>query len=146
MTRYTIFVFLIIFTSLGFCNSEKNELTYIGAEKIASKNGLIPEWNGGLSRPPLNWNLNKGLVDPFRDDKLIEIIDKSKIKKYDKYLSSGLKELLKKYKNFKLYLYPTRRSLSYPKKIRKIISSNTLKQDTNLNRSNFYFSFNFNLI
>lgn len=88
------------------------ELTPFGAEKGASKDGSIPAWNGGLTKAPAGWKA--GHVDPFKDDKPLFSIDAGNVDKYKDKLPEGQVALIKAYKGYRLDVYPTRRSCTFP--------------------------------
>lgn len=91
------------------------DLTPIGAEKSANKDGSIPEWTGGITTPPADYKPGMHHPDPFADDKVLFTIDKSNVDKYKDLLSPGQIELFNTYPDtFKMNIYPTRRSASYP--------------------------------
>ena len=88
------------------------ELTPTGAEKAASKDGTIPEWKGGMSSAPAGWK--PGHVDPFADDKPLYSIDASNVDQYKDKLPEGQIALIKAYKGYRMDVYPTRRSCTFP--------------------------------
>lgn len=89
-----------------------SDLTPFGAEKAANKDGSIPAWTGGLSKAPAGWKA--GRVDPFKDDKPLFVIDASNVDKYKDHLAEGEVALLNTYKGYRMDIYPTRRSCTYP--------------------------------
>lgn len=92
-----------------------NDLTPIGAEKAANKDGSIPAWTGGITTPPASYKAGMHHPDPYAEDKVLFTIDKSNVDKYKEYLSPGQIELFKTYPDtFKMNIYQTRRSASYP--------------------------------
>lgn len=88
-------------------------LTPIGAEKAASKDGTVPAWDGGLPR-------NGPLKDfyphpqPLMSDKVLFVVNHDNYQKYARYLTEGSKELLKRYPDYVLNVYPARRTVSWP--------------------------------
>lgn len=92
-------------------------LTPWGAEKAANKDGSIPEYTGGLSTPPANYDPKRPgwLPDPFPNDKPQVTITAANMAPYADKLSPGLQAMLKRYNTFAIDLYPTRRSAAYPK-------------------------------
>ena len=141
MKKFFILIFFYFTFFLSNSLAQNNELTYLGALKNGSSDGLVPKWEGGLKSSPKNWSSEMGLVDPFNDDKVIDIINHEKISKYEEFLTLGLKKLLKQNSNFKIYLYPSRRSINYPEKIRKkILKNSSLKDIQSNNAGNIYYS------
>ena len=88
------------------------ELTPVGAERAANKDGSIPEWKGGTAKAKRK--LTDARVDPFAADKPLFSIDASNVDKYKDKLSAGQLELIKTRKGYRLDVYPTHRSCGYP--------------------------------
>ena len=84
-------------------------LTPIGAEKAGNKEGTIPEWNGGLVKKDSPRGDN-----PFAADKPLYTITAANMKQYDAILTEGHKALFRTFPDYKMNVYPTRRSASYP--------------------------------
>lgn len=89
-------------------------LTPVGAEKAASKDGTIPEWTGGTTSAPAGWKPGQKRIDPFAGDKPLFAIDAANIDKYKDRLSEGQVTLLKQLKGYRMDVYPTRRSCGFP--------------------------------
>jgi hypothetical protein len=94
-----------------------NTLTPIGAEKAGNKAGTIPAWTGGLTTPVASFKTGGHYPDPYADDKVQFTIDASNMEKYKDQLSPGQMALLKRYSDWKMKVYPTRRSAGYPQGI-----------------------------
>jgi len=92
-------------------------LTPIGAEKASNKAGTIPEWTGGLTTPIAAFKTGGHYPDPYADDKVQFTIDASNMEKYKDQLSPGQMALMKRYSDWKMKVYPTRRSAGYPQGI-----------------------------
>ena len=90
------------------------DLTPVGAEKGANKDGTIPAWSGGLCAPPSGWAANKGYTDPFASDKPKFVITKANMAQYREQLTPGTIALLEKNDAFKMPVYETRRTACYP--------------------------------
>ena len=102
-------------------------LTEWGADKGANADGSIPAYTGGLATPPAGYT--KGAdqyIDPFKDDKPLFTIDAKNAGQYDALLSAGDKAMLAAYPSFKMDVYPTRRSVTYP----AWVVENTIKNAT----------------
>lgn len=95
----------------------KQELTSVGAERAGNADGSIPAWTGGLLSPPTTWSSGEAYTDPFADDKPLFEITARNAEKYRERLSPGLLALLARYPNFRMPVYPTRRTAAYPKEI-----------------------------
>ncbi len=93
-------------------------LTPMGAIKAGNADGTIPEWTGGITKPPAGWQPGQLETDPFAADKPLFTIDAKNVDKYADKLPEGLKALIKQYPDtYKMPVYPTRRSAGYPQRI-----------------------------
>lgn len=98
-----------------------NQLTPMGAEKAGNAAGSIPAWDGGL---PIT-SAATGYKNPFADEQPLFTITASNYKQYEANLTAGHLELLKKYPDtFKLPVYPSHRTASYPQKVYDWVKSN----------------------
>ncbi|MFU2325030.1 DUF1329 domain-containing protein [Pseudomonas sp. NFX98] len=90
-----------------------SSLTPWGAEKQGNADGSIPEYKGGMTKPPKNYvdGSNK-FVDPFADEKPIVSITAANIGQYKDKLTPGTMELLKRWPDYRVDVYPSHRS--YP--------------------------------
>ncbi len=93
------------------------DLTPVGAEKAGNKEGTIPAWEGGLTAPPAGFKPETGYIDPYAADRPTLTITKANAEQYKDKLTAGQLALLNKYANYKILVYPTRRSAAYPKAI-----------------------------
>ena len=111
------------------------DLTPLGAERAGNADGTIPEWTGGITKPPAGYKLGEHHRDPYAGDKPLFVIDKSNLDKYRDKLSTGHQRMLELYPTFKLMVYPTRRSASTPQRVydatRKIAAVSKLVDDGN---------------
>jgi hypothetical protein len=95
-----------------------NELTPMGAIRAGNDDGTIPEWTGGITEPPAGYEAGKHFVDPFADDGVLFTITAANADEYADKLTPGQIALLKTYPDtYKMNVYPTRRSASFPKRI-----------------------------
>lgn len=92
------------------------DLTPIGAERAGNADGTIPEWTGGLQGIPSNVSYTEGqhLEDPFAADEVQFTITADNADQYADKLTPGQLAMLKKYGNYKMNVYPTRRSCAFP--------------------------------
>jgi hypothetical protein len=93
------------------------DLTPVGAEKAGNKEGTIPAWTGGLCEAPAGWKPDQGYVDPFPNDKVKFTISAANMEQYKANLTAGTMAMLKKYDNFKMPVYETRRTACYPQAV-----------------------------
>jgi hypothetical protein len=102
-------------------------LTPFGAEKAGNKDGTIPEYAGGVTTPPSGYVKGSGtLPDPFSADKPLYTITAKNVDEHADKLSEATRALFKKYPDFRIDVYPTRRSAAFP----KTVLDNTLKNAT----------------
>jgi hypothetical protein len=91
-------------------------LTEFGAEKAGNADGSIPPYTGGLTQPPASFKPRSGRYrDPFDGEKPLYSVDGKNVAQYAESLSEGQKELLRRYPDFRLDVYPTHRTASFPK-------------------------------
>ena len=96
----------------------RTDLTPVGAERAGNADGTIPAWEGGLAQPPPGWTPEQGYVDPFPNDKPLFTINASNVAQYESKLTAGQAALLRKHpQNFRMDVYPTRRTVGYPKSV-----------------------------
>ena len=111
------------------------DLTPLGAERAGNADGTIPEWTGGITKPPEGYQLGEHHRDPYAGDQPLFVIDKSNLDKYRDKLSTGHQRMLETYPTYKLTVYPARRSASVPQRIydatRKIAAVTRLVDDGN---------------
>ncbi len=100
------------------------KLTPIGAEKAGNKEGTIPEWTGGLTTAPANFKPGDGWrPDPYAADKPRLVITGANADQYKAQLTGVTYALLKRFPDYCVDVYPTRRPVVYPDKIMQ----NTIK-------------------
>ncbi|MET1255983.1 DUF1329 domain-containing protein [Aliikangiella maris] len=93
-------------------------LTPVGAEKAANAAGTIPAWTGGITTVPSGYKPGDFHPDPFAGDKVKLTITASNFSQYQEQLTEGQKALFKAYPDtFKMNIYPTHRSASYPQHV-----------------------------
>jgi hypothetical protein len=91
-------------------------LTPIGAEKAGNKDGTIPAYTGGLTTAPAGFKVGDGIrPDPFASEKPRLVIDAKNMAEYADKLTDGTKTLLQKYPGFRVDVYPTHRTVAFPK-------------------------------
>lgn len=97
-------------------------LTPIGAERGASADGTIPEWTGGLPQREMKRGEN-----PYASDKPLFVITAQNVDKHADKLTEGYKALFRTFPDYKMIVYPTRRSASYPEWFYKATKDNAVK-------------------
>jgi hypothetical protein len=93
------------------------DLTPNGAEKAGNKEGSIPEWTGGLTKPPAGWKPEQGYVDPFKGEKPLFTINAANAEQYKDKISAGMLAMMKKYPTFTMPVYPTHRTFAEPQAV-----------------------------
>ncbi len=93
------------------------DLTPLGAETAGNAEGTIPAWNGGILTPPAGYKVGDHHQDPFAADKPLYTVTPSNLSQYESKLTAGSVSLLKAYADYKLVVYPTRRSANAPQRI-----------------------------
>jgi len=107
-------------------------LTAVGAEKAGNKDGTIPAYSGGLTTPPAGYKAGDGIrPNPFAADKPRLVIDAKNAGQYADKLTEGTKALLQKYPaSYRVDLYPTQRSVAFPKWVTDNTARNAVKTKT----------------
>ncbi|WP_169577731.1 DUF1329 domain-containing protein [Sinimarinibacterium sp. CAU 1509] len=92
------------------------ELTPVGAEAGPSADGVIPAWNGGVTRPPACFTGTGGrYCDPYPDDLPLFVITAKNAEQYREHLSAGQLALLQRNPDtYRMPVYSTRRSFANP--------------------------------
>lgn len=91
-------------------------LTEWGAERAGNKDGTIPAWTGEKVKAPASYDPKESgqSPDPW-DDKPLYSITQQNMEKYADKLTEGQKSMLKKYPTYRIDVYPTRRTMIFPK-------------------------------
>ena len=107
-----------------------NELTPTGAVKAANKDGSIPEWTGGITKAPAGYSVGDHHPDPYPSDKVKYTITASNVEEYKSLLTPGQLKLFATYPDtFKMDVYQTRRSASYPQHVYDAIKTNATRSE-----------------
>ncbi len=93
------------------------DLTPLGGERAGNADGSIPEWTGGITRPPAGYEVGQHHPDPYAADRPLFVIDAANLDRHRDKLSVGHQRMLETYPGFRLNVYPTRRSASVPQRI-----------------------------
>jgi hypothetical protein len=108
-------------------------LTPVGAEKAGNKDGTIPAYEGGLKTAPAGFKAGDGIrPDPFAGEKPRLVIDAKNMAQYADHLTDGTKTLLKTYPSFRVDVYPTHRTVAFP----KFVTDNTATNATQAKTTN----------
>jgi len=106
----------------------KSELTPVGAERAGNKDGSIPKWEGGLTKPPACFKgTGSWYCDPFEADKPKFTITKANVDQYKAQLTDGQRALFGKYgDSYKMNVYSTRRTAAFPEFVYEATAKNAL--------------------
>ncbi len=105
-------------------------LTPVGATKAGNAEGTIPEWSGGITAAPAGYEEGKHHPDPYAEDSVSFTITSSNVGEYQAHLSEGQRALFERYPDtFKMKVYPTRRSASYPDFVYQAIRENATQSE-----------------
>ena len=91
-------------------------LTEFGAIKAGSADGAIPPYTGGInamSGLPAAGPA-RGFPDPFAGEKPLFSINSKNLATYASQVTPGVQALLRRYPEYRLDVYPTHRTASYP--------------------------------
>jgi hypothetical protein len=92
----------------------KSELTPLGAERAGNKEGTIPDWDGGYIKVWPGYQSGQPRPDPFADEKPRLRITAKNVDQYADHLSDGIKELFRRFPDYRLDVYPTHRTAAAP--------------------------------
>ena len=106
-----------------------NELTPVGAEKAGNAEGTIPEWTGGITKPPAGFKSGDIYSDPFADDKVKFVIKKDNMDQHADKLTEGQKKMFGLYSDYEINVYPTRRSIPYSDKVINFAKENAVNAE-----------------
>ncbi|MGB5948313.1 MAG: DUF1329 domain-containing protein [Parvibaculum sp.] len=90
------------------------KLTPVGAERAGNAAGTIPAWDGGITTPPAGYKPGGDYVDPYAGDAKLFSIEKSNVDQYKDQLTAGQRMLFARYPEYRMDVYPTRRSCALP--------------------------------
>ena len=108
-------------------------LTPVGAVMAGNQDGTIPAYAGGLTTLPPGFKKGDGIrPDPFASEKPKFSITPANMAQYADKLTEGAKELLKRNASYRIDVYPTHRTVAFPKDI----ADSTLKNATRAKTAN----------
>jgi uncharacterized protein DUF1329 len=109
----------------------KTTLTPLGAEKAGNKDGSIPAWDGGITKPLPGKKLGDIPTDIFPGEKPNLQITAKNMGEYAALLSDGTRALLQKYPDsFRLDVYPTHRTAAAPQRVYDNVAKNATRCQT----------------
>jgi hypothetical protein len=108
-------------------------LTPNGAERAGNADGTIPAWTGGMPK----MDLRQRSEDSFAVDKPLYTVTAANAAQYDKVLSEGYKALFRTFPDYKMVVYPTHRTASYPDWLYEATKKNATAVELTNNGSGF---------
>ncbi|HBT21726.1 MAG TPA: DUF1329 domain-containing protein [Verrucomicrobiales bacterium] len=140
MKRYSVYTFVsstVFAVGLSTVSAEITEeeaarlgkdLTPLGGEMAGNADGTIPKYEGGITKPLPGYKVGDHHPDPYANDKVIFTITSENMSQYSDKLTDANKRLLEQYSGtYKMPVYPTRRSASFPKFIEENTRNNCAK-------------------
>ena len=100
-------------------------LTRFGAVAAGNADGSIPAYKGGVQAPASFKPGADRYPDPFANEKPLYSITKDNLAQYKAELSEGTVAMFQYYPDYRIDVYPTHRSIRYP----KWFLDNTVKND-----------------
>lgn len=108
----------------------EKELTPFGAVRGANKDGSIPSWTGGIKSAPAGYTVGDHHIDPFPEDKALYSITAKNLAEYKNLLTPGQIKLFETYPDtYKMNIYQSRRSASYPEHVYQASLDNATKTE-----------------
>ena len=89
-------------------------LTPVGAERAGNATGTIPAYEGGLRTAPPGYKGDGRRIDPFADEKPLRVLSAANIPQEESLLTAGTQELLRRHPEFRIEVYPTHRTVTFP--------------------------------
>jgi len=110
----------------------KTELTPLGGERAANKDGSIPAWEGGSTTALAGFKPGQQRPDPFAAEKPLYSITAKNMDQYAQPPTDGQTALLKKFPTYRIDVYPTHRTAAAP----QWVYDNTFKNATRVKSTN----------
>lgn len=106
------------------------ELTPMGAEVAASRDGAIPPWSGGLHQPPPCFQgVGTRYCDPYPEDRPLFTITQDNLLQHSGRLSAGQVQLFRQNPGYRIDVYPTRRSFANPQALYSASQANAQRAE-----------------
>jgi len=102
-------------------------LTPVGAERAGNAEGSIPAWTGGYTATDPGYRPGDKREDPFADDKLLFSINAANFERHADRLPEGVRALFARFPDYRMDIYPTRRSAAVPQSVYDNISLNATR-------------------
>ena len=105
------------------------DLTPLGGERAANAAGTIPVWDGGLTTPPASYQPGMHHPDPYAADAALYTVTAQNLGQYQQVLPAGLQTLIQTHPDYKLRVFPTRRSAAAPQYVYDATKANATKAE-----------------
>ncbi len=105
------------------------DLTPLGGERAANAAGTIPVWDGGLTTPPASYQPGMHQPDPYAADAALYTVTAQNLGQYQQVLPAGLQTLIQTHPDYKLRVFPTRRSAAAPQYVYDATKANSTKAE-----------------
>jgi hypothetical protein len=92
----------------------RSTLTPLGGERAGNADGSIPAWTGGLTAVPGDWKPGTTRPDFFANEKKAFSIEAKDYEQYKDQLFEGFGPLFARYPDFRIDVYPTKRTATAP--------------------------------
>lgn len=103
----------------------ESKLTPMGAERAGNAENTIPPWTGGITSPPAGYTPGMHHPDPYAEDSILYTVTAENLDDHGAQLCDGQKALLRAHpETWRLNVYPTRRSASYPEYVYAAVRAN----------------------
>jgi len=105
----------------------KTTLTPTGAERGTNAAGTIPAWTGGYSTVPAGYQQGAPRPDPFSADRPLFSITSGNLATHAAKLPEGARALFQRFPDYRMDVYPTRRSAAAPAEVYDAILRNATR-------------------
>ncbi len=133
MRRCGTVMAVLAMTAGAFCalaadgDALKTTLTPLGAERAGNAAGTIPAWTGGYTTTPPAYKSGDPRPDPFAADAPLFTITAATAAQYADQMPEGAKALFAKYPDYRMTVYPTRRSAAAPQSVYDAVALNATR-------------------
>ncbi len=133
-----LFLFLLVTAAQAKVSPEEAQklkdgtLMPMGGDAKPNADGTIPAWTGGITKEnwPAGYKPGMRHIDPFPGEQPLFTITAANVSQYEDKLSPGQIAMFKRYPNtWKMNVYPTHRTASYPHRIYEMAYKNALNAE-----------------
>jgi hypothetical protein len=113
----------------GGADALNTTLTPVGAERAGNADGTIPAWTGGYISVAPDYVAGQPRPDPFAADRPLFSITAANYRDYADRLPDGQRQLFQKFADYRMDIYPTRRSAAAPQAVYDAIRANLTRAE-----------------